>query len=144
MPNEKNLIPHRINSAKKARELGRQGGINSGESKRAKKTLKQITELMLVTKPTKEALSKIKKDFPEVSGQIDFKTLLVLGQIHKAVSKRDTKAVEFIRDIIGEKPIEKSANININAEYDNLSEEDLDKKIIELQKSINEMENKKE
>ncbi len=45
MANEKNLIP--IRSSSEAREKGRKGGIESGKSRREKKSYKKLAETML-------------------------------------------------------------------------------------------------
>ena len=47
MPNEKNLIPMDQRSKSEARELGRNGGIASGISRRRKRSLKEAADLYL-------------------------------------------------------------------------------------------------
>ena len=83
MANEQNLKPL---STEKAREIGKKGGIASGKSKRARKTLKEELLALLSQGNTQEKMS--------------------LAVIQKAL-KGDTKAFEIIRDTVGEKPTDK-------------------------------------
>lgn len=84
MANEQNLRP--VKSTIEARERGKKGGIASGKSRRARKTLKEELLLLLAQGDTQEKLS--------------------LAVIQKALNG-DTKAFEVIRDTIGEKPTDK-------------------------------------
>lgn len=92
--NEQNLKP--VKTKKEARERGRKGGIASGKSKRARKTLKEELLLLLENGNTQEKIS--------------------LAMIQEALAG-NTKAFEVIRDTIGEKPtdkIEAELNTDIN------------------------------
>lgn len=89
MANEQNLIPFSERTEKEARELGKLGGIRSGEVRRERKTLKE------------ELLSLLAEG--------DIQKRLSLAQLEKAL-KGDTKAYEVIRDTIGEKPTDKVEN----------------------------------
>lgn len=44
--NEKNLIPNSERSPKELREMGRKGGIKSGEARRKKAQARKMAELM--------------------------------------------------------------------------------------------------
>ncbi len=97
MANEQNLKPLTTN---KAREIGRKGGIKSGETRRKRKTLREELLALLATGNNQNKMS--------------------LAMIEKAL-KGDTKAFEVIRDTIGEKPKEeldigqdKPFEVNIN------------------------------
>ena len=81
-----NLIPLGERTKEEQREIARQGGIKSGESRRARKTLKETLLMML-----------------EEDNMQDNITLALL----KRARNGDTKAYEIIRDTIGEKPTEK-------------------------------------
>ncbi len=96
MANEQNLKPVRTKS--EARERGANGGRKSGESKRNKKMLKECLELLL------ERKNKV-----ELDGSIARLTgaeLIALTAYNKALSG-DVKAMEFVRDTAGQKPVEK-------------------------------------
>jgi hypothetical protein len=84
MANEQNLRP--VKSKSEARERGKKGGIASGKSRQARKTLKEELLLLLSKGDTQEKLS--------------------LAVLQKAING-DTKAFEVIRDTIGEKPTDK-------------------------------------
>ncbi len=88
----------RFKTGEKQAEIARQAGIASGESKRARKTLRKELELLL------ESYAKDPK-----TGKQSEKTIqeaITLALITKAL-KGDTKAYEIIRDTIGEKPADK-------------------------------------
>ena len=89
-----NLKP--VRSKEEAREKGRLGGIKSGESRRAFKTFQQI--LM-------ETLT-------------DEKRTEILEAMQKRALKGDTKAFELLRDTLGEKPIDKTTNLNVDVSYE--------------------------
>lgn len=95
MANEQNLKPIRTES--EAREKGRNGGIASGESRRARKTLRSDLE---------DLLSRQAKDKKGNELGYNVQTGIAIALINKA-AKGDTKAFEIIRDTIGEKPAEK-------------------------------------
>lgn len=97
MDGSDNLIPFSERSKEEARELGRKGGIASGEARRRKKSLKEELITLLENGNTQEKIS--------------------LAIIQQAL-EGNTKAFEVIRDTIGEKPVDKleadvSSDINI-------------------------------
>ena len=47
MPNEKNLIPFTERTESEAREISAKGGKKSGETRRRKRTMKQVMETLL-------------------------------------------------------------------------------------------------
>ena len=100
--NEDNLIP--VRTKEEARELGRRGGIASGEARRKRKTLREELLALLEEGDTQSKVS--------------------LSLIGKALTG-DTKAFEVIRDTIGEKPTEKqelevkTTNIKVTLEEEN-------------------------
>lgn len=87
-----NLKP--CKNTKEAKERGRLGGIASGKSKRAKKSLRAYLEILLET------------DVPSEEGGRPAAELISLALIKKALAG-DVKAFETIRDTIGQKPVEK-------------------------------------
>jgi hypothetical protein len=90
--NENNLIPNSERSPEELREMGRKGGLKSGQVRRERKTLKEELLLLLEKGDTQEKIS--------------------LAMIKEALDG-NTKAFEVIRDTIGEKPEDKlKADIN--------------------------------
>ena len=95
----KNLKP--VRSENEAREKGKKGGIKSGEVRRAKKTMREIADYLMEKEETNE------------QGElITIKEAAMAAAVKKALGG-DIKALEFIRDTIGEKPIEQHSIMQI-------------------------------
>lgn len=108
MAGAENIKPFAIDSAEKAREMGRIGGMKSGEAKRKRKALRQAFIEALScdiprTSPFYKKTATLKKNFG-MSGKPTVQDVMVLGQLMRA--RTSTMAAEFIRDTIGEKPTE--------------------------------------
>lgn len=97
MANDENLVPL---TTTKAREVGRLGGIASGESKRRKKTLRDELIALLEVGDTQNRVS----------------TALIQEAISGNGAGSVAKAFETIRDTIGEKPVEKVMYADVDAE----------------------------
>ena len=87
-------------------ECGRIGGTRSGESKRNKKTMKELLEVLL-SMPLKNKkcydVDEI-KDFAALKGKnIDVQTAILVKQIQNALMG-DRQSAEFVRDTAGHKP----------------------------------------
>lgn len=99
--NDGNLKPYKPGD-KRAIENGRKGAFKSAESKRQQKRLKEITNILLNNKPSQEQQQELLKKYDNIKAEdITIKTLLIDKQIQKAI-KGDTKAFNFICDILGE------------------------------------------
>ena len=96
MANEQNLNPIRTES--EAREKGQKGGIASGESRRARKTLRAELEALLSQNTVDKKTGK------ETDSTVQ--EAITAALVAKAM-KGNTKAFEIIRDTIGEKPVER-------------------------------------
>lgn len=63
--NEKNLIPNSERSPEELREMGRKGGIKSGESRRKKardrKTAELMAKVLLESEEVKKLLDEMRK-----------------------------------------------------------------------------------
>lgn len=104
MANKDNLVPL---TTKKAREIGKKGGIASGKAKRAKKTAYEITKMFLDEKI-------------EVHGKkLDRKQLMltnawkrinnaIMGNSNKALTSDELKSLDYILQLVGEAPIPKT------------------------------------
>lgn len=95
MANEENLNP--IRTEKEARELGRKGGIASGEARRAKKTMKEMLDYLL----DKEIENS------KTGEMVTCREAMLSAMVKKAI-KGDVKACQFVRDTSGEAPITKT------------------------------------
>lgn len=104
---EKNLIPMNKRSKKEVREIGRKGGVKSGQVRREKKEMREVAQMVLnllpkISKSNKEALASL--GIPE--NEMTLQLIAVYRQSQKAASG-DLKALEFLRDTAGEKPTDK-------------------------------------
>lgn len=95
MANEQNLRP--VRTKKEARERGKNGGIASGEARRAKKTMKEMLDYLL----EKEIENS------RTGETVTYREAILTSCIKKAI-KGDVKAAQFVRDTAGEAPITKT------------------------------------
>jgi len=115
MANEENLLKSGDLTSSELRERARKGGIASGEARREKKQMKACADAMLSGMPDDKSIQSLKKLYPDlVIDDFTVTTLLIAKQIDKA-AKGDTRALEFIRDITGQKPVDEK-NIKLNAD----------------------------
>ena len=106
------------------RELGRKGGIASGEAKRAKKAMRERLEILLELpmKAGREADIETIKNFAALKGKnITVQDAMMIAQIQKAL-KGDTTAAAFVRDTAGQNPATKieadvDMDLNITVDY---------------------------
>lgn len=104
MAGKDNLVP--VRSEEEARAKGKKGGIASGKARREKKAMRETLNdlLSLPLQDGKVAsLEKIKSLAALKGKNITVQEAIMLSQIQKAM-KGDTRAAEYIRDTIGEKP----------------------------------------
>jgi len=119
-----NLIPANERSEDEVRELGKNGGIKSGEARRAKRKLKE--EL--------QALMELAQN-----GQTNQERLCFA--IFEKALKGDVQAFNAIRDTMGEKPVAVVEQTNIEKQ-DSTLDFDLAKEAPELSKQVDEIFNK--
>lgn len=94
-------------------EYGRQGGIKSGEVKRAKKEMRETFNSLLSMPVKNGKIAEVEaiKNFAALKGKnISVQEAVAIAMIQKAL-KGNVLAAEFIRDTIGEKPTD---NMNMN------------------------------
>jgi hypothetical protein len=109
--NEANLDP--VQSKDEARKRGRAGGIASGKARREKKLMRDTLDIILSMpmKNGKNADVESIRSFAALKGKnISVQEAILIAQAQKAM-KGDTKAAEYVRDTIGQKPGE---NIEMN------------------------------
>jgi hypothetical protein len=102
------LIPFSERSKQEAKELGRRGGIKSGETRRAKRLAKDVASLVLSLQAPISPTAR--KDLAErwKIDEDDVDVLFVsLTSLATKAMKGDTKSFEVIRDTAGEKPTDK-------------------------------------
>lgn len=130
MTNEKNLDP--VQTKEEARERGRNGGIASGKARREKKLMRETLDILLSMPLKNGKLADVDdiRSFAAIKGKnISVQEAIMIAQVQKAM-KGDTKAAEYVRDTIGQKPVD---NVIMGGEVNNpfagLSTEDLKKMI---------------
>ena len=98
--NEKNLIPQSERTKSEQREIARMGGIASGVARRQKKMLKDIAQLIGEMKPSKQ-LQEIMEQagFNDIDSNVG---VLVARQYMKAIIDGDTKAAQWIANVLDE------------------------------------------
>ena len=106
------------------REMGRRGGIASGEAKRKKKAMRERLEILLElpVKNGKAADIEEIKSFAALKGKnITVQDAMMIAQIQKAL-RGDTTAAAFVRDTAGQNPTTKiegdlDMDLNITVDY---------------------------
>ena len=117
MANEQNL--KKIKTTERARELGRIGGIKSGEAQRKRKEMRETLRELLnmgASEADKAAISL------HTDEQITNRMLLCISMMDKAI-KGDVRAAEFIRNTAGEEPISKLDEEKLKLARDRLQHE---------------------
>lgn len=85
----KNLIPQNQRTKEEQRRIATMGGIASGDARRAKKTMREVLEVLLET---------VDKDSDKTNIEV-----MMASAVRKAMNG-DLKAMEFVRDTSGQKP----------------------------------------
>lgn len=108
-----NLQP--VQSKDEARARGKAGGIASGKARREKKLFRETLEtIMALPMKNGEAMDVATvQNYAAIKGQnISVQEAILIAQIQKAM-KGDTRAAEYVRDTIGQKPTD---NMNMSVE----------------------------
>jgi hypothetical protein len=117
-------------TSEQRRENGRKGGQASGRTRRAKKEMKELINEILDMN-IRDGKTETFKNIADSKGKnINVTQALVLAQVKKALNG-DTRALEFLRDTAGLKPINKqethvtvTSSGKLNDILEQLSEED--------------------
>ena len=82
------------------------GGKKSGQVRRERKAFKESLLMLLEMKAPEQIVVQIKKTLPKLKDKdLNYQNAILVSLLQQAV-KGNTKAVELIRDTIGEKPKE--------------------------------------
>lgn len=113
MANNKNLMPIEEVNSRRTREQhsrdSRKAGKRSGEVRREKKAFKETLEILLsMSMENGEEVSvEDITSFKGIDGKnISVQEAILIAQVQRAM-KGDTKAAEYLRDTIGQKPTDK-------------------------------------
>ncbi len=103
--NEHNLIPFSERSESEVRESGAKGGKKSGETRRRKKSMKQVMDMLLQMPANAVAdynmLAEIGIDLSDLDSETVNNQLVVNAALMKKAKSGDVQAVKAIADIIG-------------------------------------------
>ena len=107
MANRKdNLIPNSERTPKELKEMTRKAGIASGEARRRKRDLRLALEMLL------------EKDITAKDGQTMSGTEAITAKLFEQALKGNVKAFETIRSTVGQDPVQKVEQVNIDMEYE--------------------------
>jgi hypothetical protein len=96
----------RFRSGKEAAEHGQKGGVASGESRRRKRTLREMVEIfgeLGVSDKTRKMMKEL--DIPE---DLMTRKMQPVVALYNKAGKGDVAAFNAIRDITGEKPVDET------------------------------------
>ena len=108
MRNEENLINFTELTEEEQRRLARKGGKASVKARRERKQMRETLEILLnmPLKGGKEADVESIRNFAAIKGKnISVQDALLLSMIQRAL-KGNVRAAEYVRDTIGENPIQ--------------------------------------
>ncbi len=116
MANEKNLDHFTSEqSREEAVRNGKKGGIASGKARREKKLMRETLDTLL-SMPLKNGKSASVEDIKSMAAlkgkNISVQEAILIAQVQKAM-KGDTRAAEYVRDTIGQKPVD-SIDMSMN------------------------------
>ena len=103
MANEGNLRPSEY---KLSQEEAKRGGKASGESRRRKKTLRELAEAFGSTKVDGKAAKAM--DELGIPREMQNRFMQGVVSLFQKAMKGDTQAFNAIRDLIGEKPVDET------------------------------------
>lgn len=104
--NEQNLKSFSERTEKEQREIQQKGGIASGEARRRKRDLRRALEMLL------------EKDYTDKKGNIATGAEAISTKLFEQAMKGNVKAFETIRSTVGQDPVQKVEQVNIDAEYE--------------------------
>lgn len=93
----------RVPSSEEAREIGRKGGIASGEARRNKKLLRDCIDYLL----EREDKTVQHEDGTPMSGAEQLAYNLFVKALAETDTAKAAKAFEVLRDTAGQKPVDK-------------------------------------
>jgi hypothetical protein len=95
-----------VRSKAEAKERGAKGGKASGEARRVKKTLRELVELFAALGVSEETRKKMKElGIPE---ELMTRKMQPVVALFNKANKGDVSAFNAIRDIVGEKPVDRT------------------------------------
>lgn len=107
----KNLIPFNQLTEEEHKRLCREAGRKSGEVRRQRKTAKELLTDILTRPMTDDQIEEVLGNACNLLG-VDKSAYNVMNvKALQCAMSGDTKAMQFIRDTVGDKPIEQSVTL---------------------------------
>jgi hemerythrin-like domain-containing protein len=105
MANEQNLVrgeqAHKLTAEEQSK-----GGKASAEARRKKRDLRRALEILL------------EKDYTDKKGNVASGAEAITAKLFEQAMKGNVKAFETIRSTVGQDPVQKVEQVNIDAEYE--------------------------
>lgn len=111
MANEQNLRPLNTRPERERKEIQRKGAEATNRKRRESKKFSELFEAFLNRQCTNEQIREQLKEFGFTDEELTNKNAVMFAQYKEAL-KGSTQASIFIRDTMGEKPVEQVQNIN--------------------------------
>lgn len=111
MANEQNLRPLNTRPERERKEIQRKGAEATNRKRRESKKFSELFESFLNRQCTNEQIKEQLREFGFSDEELTNKNAVIFAQYREAL-KGSTQASIFIRDTMGEKPIEQVQNIN--------------------------------
>lgn len=125
-----NLVKIKTLSKEEARKRGRNGGIKSGETRRKRKTARELLDKMLQANLTNDQIDEILGNASNIlQGDQTVYNVMLAKMVQQSMAG-DYRAFTVLRDTAGEKPIEQSVTLT-----DSMSDEDR-KQIDKMRKQL--------
>lgn len=102
-PQNKNLISLATRTREERQEIGRKGGLKSGESRKARKTLKETILAMMTQELDPRKLEEMGIDIETLNGDYTLQNAVVSAMFREALNGSE-KAAQLLRDTIDEAP----------------------------------------
>lgn len=116
-----NLIANPERTPKELKNMAKKGGKKSGQVRRQRKQLKDLFLSMLSTPIPQDELKEKITSMGLDGEEKNYNTLLGMTTLNEAL-KGNMRAVELIRDTIGEKPVE-NVELRDNSKLDKILEQ---------------------
>ena len=90
-----NLVPNSERTPDERRENARKAGVASGESRRRRKQMREALDELL------------SRGYVDGSGKEIDGTTILMTRVYRKAMDGDMKAIQFIRDTVGEMPVQR-------------------------------------
>lgn len=104
MANPENLIPNEQRTPSQRRENARKAGKASGEARRRRKAMREAFDELL------------SRSFVNHSGDEMQGVEVITAKVFQQAMDGDMKAIQFIRDTVGEMPVQRVETVEISPE----------------------------